>query len=172
MILYIRHGEDKEDQYGNDGKITGRAKLEIRAKTVEWLDKYGIPDIIYYSPYYRTYSTFKHIKLSILEYLEKNGIEKTPKFIVEPALGRFVTFKEKENGKIRRSTLKKGAIINETSVEFKKRIGQQLEINKVHLENNKNVWNITHAIILLHTAKIMNIPFKQHVNYLDVLYIK
>jgi broad specificity phosphatase PhoE len=163
MHVFIRHGRDKESKYGNDGDITREAKKEIREKTEELIQKYGMPDIVYYSPYYRAYQTMKQMKEVIRE---MDNTENRTKFIVDPKLGRFVTSKERRRDKVRRTTLAKGAIIDETISEFHDRIKSLIPNN-----NNLKVWYITHAVILVQLAKIKKIPFQQHVEYLDTLKI-
>jgi broad specificity phosphatase PhoE len=170
MFLYIRHAKDKEDKDGNDGSLRKSSKEEINKKTLIWIEKYGIPEIVYYSPFYRTFQTVKQIKRCIEDYMKKNNIQQKIKYIVEPKIGRYVTRKETN---VRESSLKKGAIIGENSEEFKERVRQHFDFLKTLRQENKNIkiWNVTHAYILTITSKYANVQLKDHLEYLDTLLI-
>lgn len=169
MFLYIRHGEDREDKYDNDGKITENAKIEIKEKTLQLLEEHGIPDIIYYGPFYRTYQTTKYIKKAIKKNYEKDVYKKI-KFIPEPKIGRYVTRKQRY---VRDGTIRNGAILDQSSRSFKKGILEHFQNLKDLKEENGEIkiWNVTHAYVMTYTSRKNDIPFKDHVSYLDVLVI-
>ncbi len=169
MFLYIRHGEDREDKYDNDGKITRSAKEEIKTKTLQLIEEHGMPDIIYYGPFYRTYQTMKYIKKWIKK--QYGDSYKNIKFVPEPRIGRFVSRSQRY---VRSSTLENGAVIDQKPKNFKKGIIEHLEnLREIKSENPEiKIWNVTHAYVMTYTAKKNEILFKSHVPYLDVLVIK
>lgn len=202
MLLYIRHAKDKEDKDGNDGSLRKSSKMEIKKQTLLWIEKYGLPDVVYYSPFYRTFQTVKQIKRTLEKHMEENKITKIIKYVVEPKIGRYVTKKEMN---VRENTLKKGAIVGETTEQFKQRIKDHYDslkkilktektektqktektekIEKIEktqktektqdIENeNLKIWNVTHAYILSITATYANILLKEHLEYLDTLVIQ
>ena len=60
-IIYIRHGKDKKSNHIHDERLTKESKKEIEEFTEILIEEYGEPDIIYYSPFYRTYKTAKYM---------------------------------------------------------------------------------------------------------------
>jgi len=169
VIIYIRHGKDKKDGYEHDESLTKQGKYETIDFTEKLVEEHGLPDIIYYSPFYRARQTRKAMMKSIRKYKKENNINKEVELILEPRIGRFFTRRQSKYPDIRNSTLKKGAIIEERSEEFKKRVEEQLnEIRK----SKKVIWNITHSLVILHVARLSKIERNSHVEYLDVCVIK
>jgi broad specificity phosphatase PhoE len=163
-MLYIRHGEDIEGRYKNDWKLTQNGKEEIKKRTLELIEIYGIPDIIYYSPLYRTRQTAK-LMVQVIE--EKTNIKVKAKMDVN--LGRFFSYREKDFPNIRESTLNKGIIINETWKQFRYRVKKQF-IKK--LNDNRKIWNITHSLVLLRVASLKNIDINPRVKFLDYISVE
>jgi len=162
-ILYIRHGKDKKGKYKYDEKLSKEGKEEIRNFTLDLIEKYGIPDIIFYSPFYRTFQT-KKIMIKVI--LESKNVKIENK--VDIRLGRFFTYKESKNPVIHPKTSNKEPIIYENSNDFHERVNFQFnEIKKL----NKNIWNITHSLVILSLAKRFKIERNPHVNYLDYINI-
>ena len=85
-------------------------------------------------------------------------------------LGRFFTRNQRYNPNVRKSTFRKGVIIEERYEEFKGRVEEQIE----DMENKEHeiIWNITHSLVLLHVAKVKRIERNKRVEYLDTLVIK
>lgn len=163
--LFIRHGKDKKGKYDHDERLTEGAKEDIAIFTEKMVLEFGFPDIIYYSPYWRTRQTTKYI-LRKLNELKEN--DKYVKIKCEPRLGRFFTGRERENPDVHRSTLKRNPILNETKREFHKRIEKHLKKVQYKSKNhNLNIWNITHTLVLLHAAELLSDERNPHVEYLD-----
>lgn len=158
VLLYIRHGKDGEDRYDNDSKLEDWVKREIKQKTKEWIKTYGLPDVIYFGPFHRTYQTAKYIYRVVRKY-------RKIRYQSEPKIGRYVG-----NGThIRSGTRERGAIMKQSMSEFKEGINEHYEKIK---EEGGNIWNVTHAYVMTRTAKYLDIPYKSHVEYLDVLPIQ
>jgi broad specificity phosphatase PhoE len=160
----MRHGKDKRTKYRNDEKLTESGKLETREKTEQLIEDYGIPDIIYYSPFYRTRESTKEMK-KVLK--DKYNVKVKTK--VDFRLGRYFSPRERRNPDIHSSTYKNGALVDENKKEFQRRVKEQFEHVK---EKDKTViWNITHSLVLLHVSHLSDISHDPHVEYLDTLII-
>lgn len=168
-IIYIRHGKDERARHKYDEVLTEEGKIKSRELARKLLDLYGVPDIIYYSPYYRTRQTRKEMVKEIIRYKQEKGIDKRVEIVLEPRLGRFFTKRQSYDPDISRKTMKKGAIINERPEEFKDRVREQLEDRKN--EDYNLIWNITHTLVLLRTAEFSQISRSSHVEYSDYLVI-
>lgn len=136
MIIYFRHGRDQYAGYKHDERITKEGKVEIENFVVKMLEKYGIPDIICYSPMFRTRQTTKYIIKKIKEIREIKETEHI-KLLMEPKLGRFFTRKERDEPDIHQSTLERNPIIYESKKDFKKRVKKQLLFVKRRKEKGK-----------------------------------
>ena len=167
MIIYFRHGKDKNVGYKHDERITKEGKIEIENFAVKMVEEYGLPDIICYSPLYRTRQTAKYIIRKIEEIKDDVNI----KLLLDPRLGRFFTGKERDNPDIHRSTYEKGPIIYESKNGFKKRVKKQLQFCKKRRNEGKIIWNITHSLVILRVAELENIDRNSHVEYLDTVVI-
>lgn len=170
-IIYIRHGKDEKIKHVHDEILTEEGKAEARILAEKLLNEHGVPDIIYYSPFYRTRQTRHQMVKIIQQFKKKNGIDKSVRLEVEPRLGRFFTTKEKYNPDVSKKTLEKGAITDESHKEFKKRVKKQLNFVLKNCEN-LIVWNITHTLVLLKVAKLVQIERFSYVNYLNYCVIE
>jgi len=166
-IIYIRHGKDKRGSHKHDEKLTKEGKKEVEAFTEKLVEEYGIPDIIYYSPFHRTRHTAKYMLRKIIELREDET--KTVKLKLDMNLGRFFTRKQKKRPDVRESTYRKGIIIEERWEEFKDRVEKQMSSI---IKEDKIIWNITHSLVLLQVAKLNNIERSHHVDYLDTVVIQ
>jgi len=164
-ILYIRHGKDKESKYKHDEKLSMQGKEEILEFTQELVTKYGIPDVIYYSPFRRTQQTAKYMLKKLNEITDKKILYKS-----DVNLGRFFTRNQRHKPSVRKSTFKKGVLISERYEEFKERVVEHVENMKI--SEHQNIWNITHSLVILQVAKLENIQRNKRVEYLDVTEIK
>ena len=173
VLIFIRHGKDRESSHKHDEKLRKSGKKKAYKLAKKLIKEYGIPDIIYYSPYARTRQTLKSMFKAIKKYKKKYNLTGKPSLINEPKLGRLFTGKERKNPDIRESTLSKGAIITESKEEFRNRIEFHLNevITKME-QNNSKIWNITHSLVLVHIAKIRNIELPEHLDYLEKIVIE
>jgi broad specificity phosphatase PhoE len=162
-ILYIRHGEDKKSKHKYDEKLTEEGIDEVEKFTLELIENFGIPDFIFYSPFYRTWKT-KRIMIKTI--LKTKGVKVDTK--VEPRIGRFFTKKQSKNPDIHPKTLSKNPIIYENYLEFQERVDSQFD----EIEKDKNIWNITHSLVILRLMKRFNIERSKHIEYLDYIEIK
>ncbi len=167
IIIYIRHAEDRtRDKYKYDPKLTYDGHKESKMLSNQLISEYGIPDMIYCSPYSRTRQTLKNMLKTISMYTDK----KIPKEI-DNRLSRFFTKKQMYNPDISKKTRKLGAPIYERWGEFKQRVDDQL----TDMENQKEykiIWCIGHTLINKLVAKYKNIEHDKYISYLDTVIIK
>lgn len=165
-VIYIRHGSDRRTNHKYDEELTEEGKLAARDLAEKLINEYGLPDIIYYSPFYRTRQT----KKEMIKIIKQHNFSKKTKIKLDPRLGRFFDKKGRRNPDIKTSTQKKGAIIDQSMEDFKERIQEQYEdaISKPY----PVIWNITHTLVLLRIAKITNTERSKYVEYLDYCVIE
>ena len=167
VLIYIRHGDDYINSHEHDERLTSKGKYKSYNFGLELVEKYGIPDIIYHSPYYRTRQT---AKLFVKSIYKKHNVKVDRE--VDPKLGRYFNNKEKRNPDVKRSTERKGAIIYETYNEFKIRVNEQLE-EKEKFKNEKNIWCITHNLVIRKIYNFKEIEKKhKYVDYLEIMLIE
>ena len=171
IVIYIRHGPDKESDYKHDEKLTSEGKMMSRELAKELIKKYGLPDIIYYSPFYRTRQTRKEMVKAIKKYKYKNDIDKEVKLKIDTRLGRFFNRKERKRPDVHDSTIEKGAIVNEKWGHFKERVESHLN-DVLNSDKYEVVWNITHTLVLLQVVNIQSISHSSHIPYLDTIIMK
>lgn len=167
-IIYIRHGEDKRENYRDDAELTDSGRHAARELAEHLLQEYGVPDMIYYSPFQRTRATKNEFVEVIKRYKRDHNIDKKVKAVIEPRLGRYFSRRERESPEVHPKSLKKGALIWEDKKQFKRRILDHLD----DLPSEKTIWNITHTLVLLKVAKNKGVQRSSYVKYLDYLLIE
>jgi broad specificity phosphatase PhoE len=164
VVIYIRHGKDKRGKYKYDEKLTKIGKFQSKQLAYELIEKYGIPDAIYCSPFYRTRQTRRQMLKVISKYTDKKIVNKT-----DPRLGRFFTKSQMKDPDIRSDTMKKKAQIYETWDEFKKRVYRQLRDMENKTKKYPVIWCIGHTLIIKRVAKYKNINRPSHIEYSDTV---
>jgi len=166
IVIYIRHGKDTDSGYKYDQKLTSTGKKDAKILAEELINKYGVPDAIYCSPFYRTRQTRRQMLKVISNHTDRE-IKKT----IDPRLSRFFTKKQVSNPDIREDTRMKKAPIYETWTEFKERVREQ--IRDMESKNEyKVIWCIGHTLIIKRVAKIKNIEKPKHIEYLDTIVLE
>ena len=166
IIIYIRHGEDIRDGYKYDEKLTDDGKYEVKVLANKLIKDYGVPEVIYYSPYYRTRQTTR-IMLKVIH----EELNEKIRLKCDPRLSRFFTKRQKRDPDISRSTRKKGAPIYESWSDFKYRAEEQISDME---ENDKYqiIWCVTHTLILDRLINIKNIDHGFKIPYLDTIVLR
>lgn len=162
-IIYMRHGEDQRDHHKYDEVLTERGKKSARKLAKRLINEYGIPDVIYCSPFYRTRQTCKQF-LKVL----RSHTDERIKVKIDPRLSRFFTDNQARNPDIRRDTMKKGPPIDETWEEFKERVEEQVE-EMERKDRYQVIWCIGHTLIIKRVAKIKNIEKDKYIQFCDTV---
>lgn len=166
VIIYIRHGKDTKSTYRFDQKLTNKGKKMAGNLSKLLIKEYGIPDAIFYSPYYRTRQTKNKMIKTLSIYTDQKIYKKT-----DYRLSRFFTKRESKNPDIREDTKNKKAPIFETWSDFKHRVKKQLH----YVENKKEfkvIWCIGHTLIIKEIIKLKNLTKLTHVNFLETIVLK
>lgn len=145
----MRHGKDNSKHRDkHDPPLVSDADNQIREKTRYLVQKYGPPDIIFYSPMRRCRQTHE----IVLSELAEMGA-KIPEFHRDRRLSRYFFNKEKLSPKINRKTWSEGIPITETKDEFKARVSDFYS-EMLHLRDFENIWCITHTKVFLTIMEI------------------
>jgi len=164
VLIYIRHGHDYTRSHDHDERLSDRGKKESYKYALELVEKYGIPEVIYHSPYFRARQT---AKLMVKSIYKRHNIK--IKRELDPKLGRYFTSKQKRNPDIKRSTQRKGAIIYEDWDQFKNRVNEQMIEHSLE-GKEKNIWCITHNLVVRRMYKLKEMKREtKWVNYLETM---
>jgi len=166
MVIFIRHGNDKNDgckneKYSHDPTISKHGKKEVSKITHKMVDKYGIPKVIYCSPFKRCRETVK----IMLEHF--HDCEKLPIIVVDNRLSKFYTEKQQKKPNMRPSTRKFDPPVYECDHDVMER---SMDIHDELCRKSNRVWCVTHAIVVRYVSMRTDeeIP---HVEFLQMVVI-
>ena len=168
MLIYIRHGHDRSSDYRHDQILTGRGKRAARARAEQLISDYGVPDIIYYSPFQRTRATQKQMLKAVERYKTEHGIIQPTQTVAEPRLGRYFNRRERAAPEVHPKTRKQGGLDHEDRQMFKNRVHEHFN---EHRGTDRIVWCITHSLVIIRVAKLTGSPYPRHIEYLDYLLV-
>lgn len=167
MIIYIRHSDDEDNDptFIHDPKLTSKGVKLAHKKGKKLIKKYGIPEIIYLSPFRRAKQTLAQLLLYLSEE-QKNKIQ----IIEDPLLSRYFSSGQQKKVDVHRDTKRANIPVKENKDKLNKRVKTQVEKmkeNDFHI-NDQVIWCITHAIIIkkissrFHVETPSHIPFVYH----------
>jgi broad specificity phosphatase PhoE len=146
-----------------DDPILTQTGKKIAYKTgSKLIEKYGVPDQIYYSPFKRTSQTLDYM----LKSLSSRKIEKIV-FVEDYKLCRYSTNKHRPNVA---TEIVDNIPYNESRTAFINRITKFAK----NLENNNNeiIWCITHTSVYIPLAKIYHVRIPAYVSYNDYFIVR
>jgi len=160
MIIYIRHGDDEDDDatHRHDHHINKKGKKRARKVAKRLIKKYGNPNVIYCSPFRRTLETL---------YYMKEKIQNNPKIYIDPDLSRYFSTTEQLDPSVFPETMDKDIPIYENRNKFHKRVKnhiRRMEKHKYH-KNEKVVWCITHTLIMKDVGRYWSIDLPDHFDF-------
>lgn len=163
MIIYIRHSFDDnyDPTYEHDPKLTKEGKILAYQKGKHLIKKFGIPNIIYCSPFRRTKETVMNMIKNIPEEVLANI-----KIFYDPIIGRYFSHKEKKHVSISKSTLKSNINIYETKRDFNRRINILTKRLSKWIDSNHVIWCITHTSVFKKLAKLYNIKLPRNIPFM------
>jgi broad specificity phosphatase PhoE len=163
------HDEYEDPTHRHDHQITDIGKQKAIKIGDKLIEKYGLPDIIYCSPFKRTRQTMK--------YMLKNTPKEELKNIrvkYDNNLARYFSKKEQDDPSIFKDT---GDVpTKETNKEFKARVDEHIqEIEENFLSETEVqlgdvidvIWCITHTLILKRVAKYHKIELPKRLNFME-----
>lgn len=187
MIIYIRHSHDEYDDatHRHDHQITPLGKEKARRMGKKLIEKYGLPNLIYCSPFKRTRQTLKYMLKDNIPVVPATGSAPLGSLLRPPGdrtetvqppktrvkydanLSRYFNRQEQEDPSIFAETEKLDIPIKETKNEFKLRVDEHInEITSLH--NDKQIiWCITHTLVLKRVAKHYNIDIPKHLEFME-----
>lgn len=163
MLIYIRHSKEEANNdatHAHDPKLTRDGRSLAIRKGVKLLSKYGIPRIIYCSPFRRTRQTLEYM-LSELSKAQKDSIQ----IIYDVDLARYFSNEEKSHPDIDPVTEQMSLPIQESYHEFSNRIRKATLKYDKHLDDKEVIWCITHTTVYKRLAKIYNIEIPAHIPF-------
>lgn len=175
-LVYVRHGHDEKSKYPFDARLTSEGAKMSKQLAKRLLRKYGLPSVIFCSPFERARKTAIVMKKAVVrEWSKHHPGEVVPDIAVftDVRLGRHFTKRQRESKvALSKTTAKNGAIVQETNAEFHERVIDQLFERLVNDDEYKVVWNVSHSLVLLKVAQEMRIRRSKHVNFLDTVVVK
>lgn len=164
VIIYIRHTHDKLSKYKHDNNITKYGKRQAIKMAKKLIKLYGIPKIIYSSPFQRCIETSRRM----LYQIQKRDDE--TRLIYDSKLSRYFTKLEKLNPSVNPKTLKFNIPIYETKTEFHKRLDKH--VKQIRKNKNTVIWCITHAYVYKQIAKRLHVKVPNRIEFLDYFVLK
>lgn len=157
MLIYIRHSEETLDDptHEHDPKLTSEGQDLAYKKGVRLLQKYGLPDIIYCSPFRRTRETLDHMLRDLSERTRARI-----QIVYDPDSARHFKHSEQDNPDVARTTMKCDIPIYEDRKEFRSRVKKlALKLGRV-IEPGQVIWCVTHTTVYKRLARLyeVNIP--------------
>lgn len=164
MKIYIRHAEKlynngKSKSYKFDPGITEEGFQNSIKLSRFLIRKYGKPEFIICSPYLRTRQTAYAM-----------AKEKKIPIIINPKLSEYLGNHYDKKLDVHKETLKYQPPHPEKFSDLKKRI---IEYSKyIKSINNKNIWIITHGLIIKEFAKLHKRKLPNHIRNLSYYLFK
>lgn len=169
VIVYIRHGHDDEDlkfsEHEDDVELL-RAGWELAQVRARRLVRYfGVPEVIRCSPFQRAVDTAR----AMSKWMEKNLEVKVP-LEVDCSLSRLFSPEEQECPDLNPQTARCPIPIKEKWKDFCTRVAGHTETMRDQIgayQPGRNIWCISHSIVLLEIAHYHHKEIRDPVEYLD-----
>jgi len=162
VLLRHPHDEDPDATYALDPHLTKKGYRSMHDKIDLMIKEYGIPSIIYCSPMTRCREATKYM----CKYIN-HQYHKDVKMIVEPKISRYFTSKERKNLDIvRDKTRDFETPIGESYHDFKERVISFARGQKVNIKQKKNVWCVTHYLVVRRFSKLYGFPIPKRMPYM------
>lgn len=153
MMLIIRHSEDSsESTYRHDSQLTkkGREIAKMRGRAL--IKKFGVPNLIYCSPFRRTKETLK-----LMLGANSTRIEYTT------GLSRYFSERERRDPDVASETLDAQIPLDEDNREFKVRVRQFAWNVLQSIQPGEIVWCITHSTVYKTIARIFEVEIPAYI---------
>lgn len=163
MLIYVRHSDDEVDEatYRHDPKLTDDGQDLARAKGKKILERYGIPSVVFCSPFRRTKETLAHM----LSNLSKTQRE-TIKIVYDSNQSRFFSSKDKKRPDIARGTKAAKVPIYEDYDEFTERVHSAATALEKHITEEPVVWVITHTTVYKIVSKRYKVSIPKRIPFM------
>lgn len=147
VLIYIRHAKDDTKSAFlngsvNDAPLYPTSKNSCKKLGKKLIEKYGVPKVIYTSPFLRCKETVKYMLEGNKNLIDKN-------ILIEPDLdiSKWFPSDQKDNPQITSKTSKYDINVKESYDEFKNRIKNHYKLKKKLAKSKDVYWCVTHAIV-------------------------
>lgn len=171
MYIIIRHADDSViDLSQNDNKhdttITNSGKRKSYKLAKKLVKKYGIPDVIYCSPFQRGRNTVKEM----MKVFTKEQL-KHIKILVDINLTKYFTDTQKYNPKIHHTTSYYNIPVVESKEDVLERSHNHLNRLYKHHSQKEVIWSITHAIVVNYIGQMVGKDKNNSIDFLEYITI-
>jgi len=159
VLIYIRHSHDDygEATHRHDHRITSMGKEKAKEVGQQLIVQYGMPNLIYCSPFKRTKQTLRYM---LYAYEKADLINVKVKY--DNNLSRYFNSKEQEDPSVFPET--NGVPIVENKKQFQARVNN-------HIRDAAGatgvVWCITHALVFKRIAKYHEVNIPEHIPFME-----
>jgi broad specificity phosphatase PhoE len=163
MLVYVRHSDDEVDDatYRHDPKLTDDGQDLARRKGKRIIERYGVPSLIFCSPFRRTKETLAHM-LSNLPLAAREKI----KIVYDNQQARYFSAKDKKHPDIARGTKAAKVPIYEDYNDFKDRVHTAATNLEPHITNEPVVWVITHTTVYKIVSKRYGVSIPKRIPFM------
>lgn len=164
MLIYIRHSDDQtsDTTHEHDPKLNQEGKNRAAKEGRSLIKEFGIPTIIYCSPYRRTRETVKYMLRNVSR-RDKAGI----RIVFNSRLARYFAKVERRNVNICDSTRDSDIPIYESRKEFIERVEKLAKRMEHYIDSDEIVWCITHTTVYKRLGRIYDIPLPSYIPHMD-----
>lgn len=163
MLVYVRHSDDEVDEatYRHDPKLTDDGQDLAREKGRKIIQRYGIPSLVFCSPFRRTKETLLHM-LSNLSRPQREQI----KIVYDNQQARYFSAKDKKHPQIARGTKAAKVPIYEDYDEFSARVDAAATALEPHITGEPVVWVITHTTVYKIVSKRYGVSIPKRIPFM------
>lgn len=162
-IVFIRHSDDEGHHCSrlHDCELNPNGENLAMRVGRQIIDEYGIPDIVYCSPFRRTIQTMENMLYGV----DMDDIDVR----VDPMLMRYFARNEKRRPDIAPQTRGCEKYINESYNGFKRRVDRFIRKIERYERSKKLVFVVTHTLVYIRIGRLYHaslpryIPFMSHI---------
>lgn len=161
-ILYIRHSsDDGVCTRAHDCDLTHEGKELAKKIGKKLISKYGLPSVIYVSPFHRTLQTVNAML---------DGSSSIP-IIKENKLSRYFSSREKQNPQLYPDTMQEKIPIQDSYSDFKKRI-RHFDANLTQRKQRGVIWCVTHSTVYKQLASLNEKKIPSYIPFMHYTTLK
>lgn len=162
-VTYVRHSADmavEDSTHVHDARLTRPGKELATKKGKKLIRRYGLPKIVFCSPFRRTKETLEAM-LKDVSRTERNKIQ----IIFDPDLSRYFTREEKRHASVDDETNEAKIPIYETLLEFGQRVQRVVKNMEKYLSSPENIWVVTHTTVYKRLSRAYNVTLPDYIPF-------
>ncbi len=160
MLLYLRHGDDRDDDvYRHDCRLTDRGKKKASKQAERLIEKYGHPDRVFVSPFKRTLETLAAMSEHFSREVEVHR---------DPRVAQHLSQKQQGAPSVSPETLAQVAIVEDRDA-FRRRVRDHVEdvLRRLQRRASEVIWCITHRAVIEEVADHFGVEISGGLGFLD-----